>query len=245
MEKWPGGADDVLTHVPLAARIPNGLTNHVIKGPVQTFDIMETLIDLAGIETDWVRFSKSLKNGMLSGGGGDDDVGRFVYSEGGFFYDLELVFEEASLNDPHNMYWPRSQEEYHEGSPRWVMARNLTHKLVSRPTGVSELYDLTSDPRELTNVYGQERYKDLQHELERHLMLWFVQTSDVPTLRNDARNGPTDPYPLTQHDCEVLYQPDPAKGPGEVQTQQAARLSHEEVFGRPGDYMKMNGIPQY
>ena len=54
IEKWPGGADDVLTRVPLAARIPNGLQNRVVKGPVQTFDIMETFLDLAGIKNDFV-----------------------------------------------------------------------------------------------------------------------------------------------------------------------------------------------
>ena len=40
------------------------------------------------------------------------------------------------------------------GSPRWVMLRNLTAKLVHRPLGNSELYDLVQDPRELQNVYN-------------------------------------------------------------------------------------------
>jgi len=34
------------------------------------------------------------------------------------------------------MYWPCAQEEMSDGgngSPKWVMRRNLTHKLVFRP----------------------------------------------------------------------------------------------------------------
>ena len=41
------------------------------------------------------------------------------------------------------MYYPRGLEESQpNGSPRAVMVRNVTAKLVYRPTGVSELYDL-------------------------------------------------------------------------------------------------------
>ena len=41
------------------------------------------------------------------------------------------------------MYWARAIEEMTpDGSPKAVMARNLTHKLVYRPRGLSELYDL-------------------------------------------------------------------------------------------------------
>ena len=45
MEKWPGGADDVLTRVPLFIRVPGGRKGYVSKAPVQTADIMETMID--------------------------------------------------------------------------------------------------------------------------------------------------------------------------------------------------------
>ena len=38
------------------------------------------------------------------------------------------------------------------------MMRNLTSKLVYRPKGTSELYDLQNDPRELTNLFSSLGY---------------------------------------------------------------------------------------
>ena len=37
IEKWPGGADDVLTRVPLFARIPGGAAGAVVRAPVSLF----------------------------------------------------------------------------------------------------------------------------------------------------------------------------------------------------------------
>ena len=67
-----------LTRVPLAARIPNGLEQRVVKGPVQTFDIMETFLDLAGIKSEFVRFGKSLMDHMTNPE--YDDLSRVVYN---------------------------------------------------------------------------------------------------------------------------------------------------------------------
>ena len=51
IEKWPGGADDVLTRVPLYMRIPGGAQGFVSKAPVQSLDIPHTMCLLAGIYT--------------------------------------------------------------------------------------------------------------------------------------------------------------------------------------------------
>jgi choline-sulfatase len=61
VEKWPGSMADVLTRVPLYARIPGGVTGHVATAPVQTADVLETMLDLGGILLpDWIRFGQSL-----------------------------------------------------------------------------------------------------------------------------------------------------------------------------------------
>ena len=41
------------------------------------------------------------------------------------------------------------------------MAKTMTHKLVYRPNGVCELYDLAKDERELTNVFDNPDYKEV------------------------------------------------------------------------------------
>merc|ERR1719161_233823 len=63
VEKWPSGLEDVLTQVPLIARIP-GVTEHnkgkTWKEPVQLFDVMPTVMETAGIRVKHDHFAKSL-----------------------------------------------------------------------------------------------------------------------------------------------------------------------------------------
>ena len=51
------------------------------------------------------------------------------------------------------------------------MAKNATYKLVYRPEGVSELYDLAADKREMNNVYGQEKYENVSVAIYTHLLV--------------------------------------------------------------------------
>ena len=146
----------------------------------------------------------------------EEDTKRFVFSEGGFYFRSELFpgGSDHVPNDPKGMYWPRAQEEMSSngtGSPKWVMIRNLTAKLVYRPLGISELYDLTEDPRELNNLYKSNvlYHTKLKEELQKQLMEWLVQTGDVPPLRNDHRGPPPFPSPITQNTCDELLQPNP------------------------------------
>jgi arylsulfatase A-like enzyme len=42
------------------------------------------------------------------------------------------------------------------------MIRNHRYKLIVNPESVNELYDLETDPHELTNAYGAARHSDIQ-----------------------------------------------------------------------------------
>ena len=70
------------------------------------------------------------------------------------------------------------------------MIRTPTHKLIHRPLGVGELYDLAADPRELRNVHGWAGYATVQRDLERRLLDWYVRTSDVTPFDEDPRGLP-------------------------------------------------------
>jgi hypothetical protein len=61
---------------------------------------------------------------------------------------------------------------------------------VRRPLGVSELYDLRADPRELTNVYGRPEYTQVQRDLEERMLDWYVHTADVVPLLEHPRAVP-------------------------------------------------------
>lgn len=81
------------------------------------------------------------------------------------------------------------------------MARTLTHKLVYRADGdSSELYDLTTDPKELVNLYDAPAVAEVQKQLLGEMLQWYQETSDttdwqVKTGRGAPKMG-TDGYPV-------------------------------------------------
>lgn len=220
IEKWPGSMDDMLTRVPLIARLPPALPQYqnapkgqVVNAPVQLFDVMATVLEIANIPIPHTHFAKSLL-GVLNGST-KPDVQRTVYSEGGYLYPTEIEPLHGgggtSVKDPKNMYYPRAmnelwncsltEETWREhpswnkchGSPRAVMARNEKYKLVYRPNGVSELYDLLKDPREVNNVFGENTYSVVQIQMLMELLKWFTVTSDITPLHEDPRGLPPSP----------------------------------------------------
>ena len=68
--------------------------------------------------------------------------------------------------------------------------RTATHRLVYRPTGQNELYDLQADPQELDNRYEDPAHHALRQSLETRLLDWLVQTSDVTPFATDERGFP-------------------------------------------------------
>ena len=92
VEKWPGGLDDILTRVPMIARIPGGAKGHVVEEPINSFDLFATLTDMAGVNVTHVHFARSFLP-QLKGEKGNES--RTVYSEGGYYY-----YREFEPNDP-------------------------------------------------------------------------------------------------------------------------------------------------
>ena len=70
------------------------------------------------------------------------------------------------------------------------MIRTRDSKMVARPDGQSELYDLKKDPRELHNVYGDRSYSARQDELHARLLDWYIRTADVAPKEHDPRGFP-------------------------------------------------------
>jgi choline-sulfatase len=188
VEKWHACLDDCLTHVPLIARIPGGTCGHVVNTPVECFDIMPTTLALAGIAAAHTHFARSLVP-QLHGAPGDPE--RAVFAEGGYDTHEPHCYEGAPDmgRSPDHIYYPkgRLQQEHPETSVRCTMVRTGNWKLVYRPEGVSELYDLSADPLELANLYGQPETAEAQKELQVRLLDWYVHTSDVVPFPRQSR----------------------------------------------------------
>ena len=194
VEKWPSACDDVLTHVPLIARIP-GVTKagHVSREIVELFDIMPTCLELAGIPARHTHFARSL---MPQARGGAGDAQRAAFCEGGYNVNEPQCFEpmEAAA-DPKAIYYPKVklQHEHPETITRATMIRTLEFKMVARPDGLSELYDLKKDPQELRNVYGEPAYAAAQQDLHARMLDWYIRTADVAPKQHDPRGFPKPP----------------------------------------------------
>eukprot|EP00945_MAST-04E_sp_MAST-4E-sp1_P008288 g8288.t1 len=204
VEKWPSGLEDVLTRVPLLIRTPGGARGHIVDEPVQLFDIVPTMLEIANISLAHVQFGKSLLP-QLHGATGDPTWA--VYSEGGYATSEPRDFEGnpavGGIGKKKSIYYPKALQQIERPLSvcRSTSVRTLTHKLVFRSDPqsedhCSELYELQSDPKELKNLYNDPAYSLIQAQLKEKLFLWYMQTSDVTPWAIDPRSGGM-PYPST------------------------------------------------
>lgn len=194
VEKWPNAMDEEIIHVPLIIRMPGGIKGHIVNEPNELFDIMATVLDLAGIQPQHTHFSHSLIPQLL---GNPGDPNRLVFCEGGYDITEPHCFEgypkRESVNSSNaiaNIYHPKQlqQQLQPESVCRTVMIRNASYKLVRRSTGAHELYDLKNDPEEIYNLYFNEAAKIVRLELESALLDWYLHTSDTVPFKEDNRN---------------------------------------------------------
>ena len=191
VEKWPSAAEEVITRVPLIVRTPGGKAGHVVNEPVELFDVMATTLEQAGITAQHSHFARTYAP-QLQGAPGDPT--RAAFTEGGYARHEPHCFEGLPTRDefarnPANIYYPKGQQQqdYPDSVGRTVAMRTNSHRFVYRPTGQGELYDLASDGQALYNLYGDPAYAVIERELERQLLTWTVQTSDVTPFTMDPR----------------------------------------------------------
>lgn len=183
VEKWPNALDDTMTRVPFIVRAPGGKRGHLVREVVELLDLPATVLGLAGLAPAYPQFGRDLGEALRGAAG---DPGRCAFAEGGYDPHEPLSFEgrvdsDPIFKDPTHIYYPkgRLQQEHPTSVCRATMIRSASHKLIHRRLGISELYDLRSDPRELVNRYADPALAGVRAELERRLLDWFQQTSDV------------------------------------------------------------------
>jgi choline-sulfatase len=190
VEKWPSAIDECLDHVPLIARVPGYRQGHVSREIVELFDVMATSLDLTGIEAQHTHFARSLVP-QLRGEPGDSK--RAAFCEGGYnTYERQLFEPGLPKEQAAEIYFPKRnlQNEHPETITRATGIRTPDYRLVHRPDGVSELYDLKKDPRELNNVYPDRSYSAAREMLHAQMLDWYVRTADVAPKKRDPRGFP-------------------------------------------------------
>ncbi len=187
VEKWPNACEDVITRVPLIVRTPGGLPNHVVQEQVELFDMMATILSLAGVEMRHSHFAQDLSCNLLGASG---DPLRAVYCEGGYDLHEPHCFEGRNEGwGTAHPYWPKLelQQRRPETVSRSIAIRTSRYKLVYRPGDCSELYDLTRDPGETFNLINDSKCAAVKNELQQSILNWLLATSDVTPWEEDPR----------------------------------------------------------
>jgi choline-sulfatase len=190
VEKWPSALDDCLTRIPMVVKAPGNTAGHVVREPIECFDIMPTTLELAGVPAAHTHHARSMIP-QLRGAPGDPD--RAVFAEGGYDRHEPHCFEgkpaDGVAADPNAIYYPKAmqQQEHPLSVCRAAMIRTGTHKLVRRPDGRHELYDLVADPLECNNAYGDPDLQSVRAELLERMLDWYIHTADVVPHDADPR----------------------------------------------------------
>lgn len=191
VEKWHGGLESCLTHVPLIGRIPGGTAGVVAEDMVEAFDIMPTFLALGGTKAAHTHFARSLMP-QLHGKPGDPN--RAAFTEAGI-----NIYEPQAFDTPSGGVY-RAKSELAAEQPalvgRAASVRTRRYTFIARPQGLSELYDRQADPGETRNLFGVRSVAKVQAQMEQRLLDWYINTSGVPKDRRNSRDVPNFTQPL-------------------------------------------------
>ena len=142
---------DDCVHVPLIVRAPGFARPGSVRSPVQSIDIVPTVLDLAGLPPDPQAEGKSLRP-LLRGERPAGDRWAYAFSESGFALDYQrsITSERYKL-----VYVPDA------GNRRIMSGREL------------ELYDLEADPGETRNLVDER--PEVAALLKRRLWRWMAK----------------------------------------------------------------------
>ncbi len=185
-EKWPTAFQDCLVKVPFIAKIPNlSPISNINSNLMQTIDLFPTILEIAGIKTQYTSFGRSLLPAI------EDNkhiLREAVFSEGGYNPREPQCFEGAfkNPNDPYmGIYFEKTNIplEFNSSVTRGTMIRTREWKLVIRSDAKEELYDLINDPKERKNLINNKAYIQQILELKEGLLRWYLDTSDNPSWK--------------------------------------------------------------
>lgn len=194
VEKAQNAFEDCLVNVPFLIKPPKGdeVDAGVTDALVELVDFYATAMEYAEVKPDHTHFGRSLRNVIADR---KKHHRNFVCCEGGRLKE-EIHCDEFHANGvkgtmSFSPYWPRHAAQADpEAHVKGYMLRTDTWKYVARADKNDELYNLKEDPQELVNQFNKPEYQDAVTELQRELMYWLMQTSDVVPFNLDQRFSP-------------------------------------------------------
>jgi len=181
IEKWPSAMDRCITADPLivaGAGLPAGQRCDSL---VELIDVVPTVLELAGVAAPHQHFGRSLLPVLHDPA---RPHRRYAFTEGGFSEREEPRMERGAF--PYDLKGAL-QHEQPRLVGRAVAVRDPRWTYVWRLYEPPELYDRQADPAETANVAGAPELAGVERELERALLRWQIQTSDVIPAAEDPR----------------------------------------------------------
>jgi arylsulfatase A-like enzyme len=162
---------------------------------VSIVDLMPTLCDALGVDLPKGAQGRSLWP-LLTGQPYPRGEFESIYAEqgfGGLHYTEEdnPSFEHCLIPGPSGPSFDELNTYSQSGTMRMVRRGNW--KLIMDMQGVGQLYDLSQDPRELTNLYDKPEWNAIQRELLELLLVWTLRVSDPLPYPKDKYVMKTDP----------------------------------------------------
>ena len=191
-EKTHGSLQDVLLRVPLLIKTPAAIPAEpgVREQLVELVDMPATIYDILSIEPGYWCQGRSLRASLE---GENREIREAVFAEVGARRG-EKAFLNLQVIDmpPDSFYSLQSQAALpaHERGSYAVSCRTHNYKYIRRGyCDYHELYDLNNDPGELHNLSGNSEFAAVEKEMELRLLDYFMTTSDVLPLKQDARDA--------------------------------------------------------
>ena len=184
MEKWPSGLDDCLLRNPFIIANPKGREGQVCDALVEMVDLLPTMLEMAELQPEHTHFGKSLVPLLTDPSLSHREA---AFSEGGF-----ALHERDLLERPGGRY--RNKGALQREDPRLVgkavAMRTERWTYIHRLYEDNELYNRESDPRETTNLAGEEEVAEIERGLREQLLDWMLTTADVIPWQEDPRFDP-------------------------------------------------------
>jgi arylsulfatase A-like enzyme len=166
---------DCLTRVPLIMAWPGSLPANVVdESMVNLIDVMPTLLQLQGLAIPPAMHGQPLPTVTTTA---PRDAAFSEYGAGGPPFRVQDL-EQMARPWGRGSFLGSLREREAEG--RRKMVRTHEWKYVHDPMGDrDELYDLTTDPWELSNVAAEARKATVLAEMRLRLADWSIQTEDA------------------------------------------------------------------
>jgi arylsulfatase len=159
--------------VPFIIRYPGHVKPGQYHQLVESVDVLPTLFELAGLREPYSSQGRSLV-GLISPSGGDYVARQAVFSEN--------VIPEVITGGRKDFEFIKGEGIRGVRHPDAKMVRTRRWKFIYYPEGFAELYDLESDPHEMTNLADNAEYRDRAYEMKDRLLHWLTTADETDQI---------------------------------------------------------------